>query len=80
MVSIHGPLRELIMDGEPGIATDAASRDYLRRNGITYVPRSPEQQVSHMDRRGGRLRDTIHRVVARCEQAGITVEAKLILG
>ena len=53
------PIRKLIMEGESGIATAEASRNYLRRNGITYVPRAPEQQVSHMDRRGALLRDTV---------------------
>ena len=67
-VSIHGPMRELIRDGESGIATDEAAPNYLRRNGITYVPRALEHQVSDIDRRGALLRDTVHRVVTQCEQ------------
>ena len=32
--SIHGPMRELIMDGEGGVATEETARNYLRRIGI----------------------------------------------
>ena len=59
-VSMHGPMGELIMDGESVIATDEAARSYRRRNGITYVPRALAQQVCHIDRRGALLRDTLH--------------------
>ena len=59
-VSIHGPMRKLTMDGESDIATDEAARYNLRRNGITYVPRAPAQQVSHIECRGALLRDTVH--------------------
>ena len=78
-VSIHDPMRELIRDGESGIATDEATPNYLRRNGTTYVPRALEHQVSDIDRRGALLRDTVHRVVTQCEQEGITVEFTYIM-
>ena len=47
--------------------------------GIQYVPRAPEQQVSHIDRRGALLRDSIHRVTTQCQSEGLTVEFKHIL-
>ena len=51
-VGIHGPTRELIMDGEAGLASSGIAKQYYDRHGIKFVPRAKEQQVSHIDRRG----------------------------
>ena len=47
---------------------------------IRYVPRTPEQQAAHIERRGALLRDTMHREAAQCEHAGSTVDLKHVLG
>ena len=66
-VGVHGPMRELIRDGESGIARAELARQYDDRHGIKCVPKAKEQQVAHIDRRGELLRDTTHRVTPQCE-------------
>ena len=78
-VSIHGPMRELIMDGEARLAVSHEAKQYYERHGIRFAPRAKEQQVAHIDRRGALLRDTIHRVSTQCEAEGLNVEFKQIL-
>ena len=65
-VGIHGPMRELIIGGEAGLAAAGSAKQYYGQHGIKFVPRAKEQQVAHIDRRGALLTDTIHRVVAQC--------------
>ena len=78
-VGIHGPMKELIMDGEAGLAASAHAKQYYERHGIQFIPRAKEQQVAHIDRRGALLRDTLHRVTAQCKTEGLDIEFKQIL-
>ena len=66
-VSIHGPMRELLMDGEAGLTISHVAKQCYERPGVKLVPRAKEQQVFHIDRRGALLRDTIHRVSTQRE-------------
>ena len=72
-------MRELIMDGDAGLAATGSAKQYYDQHGITFVPRAKEQQVAHIDRRGALLRDTIHRVVTQREAEGLDVEFNHIL-
>ena len=78
-VGIHGPLRELITDGEAGLAAAGRAKQFCDQHGIKFVPRAKEQQVAHIDRRGALLRYTIHRVVTQREAEGLDIEFKHIL-
>ncbi|MFM7983192.1 MAG: hypothetical protein ACKPKO_28115, partial [Candidatus Fonsibacter sp.] len=78
-VGIHGPMKELIMDGEAGLASSGYANMYYDRHDIQFVPRAKEQQVAHIDRRGALLRDTLHRVTTQCESEGLEIEFKQIL-
>ena len=78
-VGIHGPMIELIMDGEVGLAVSGHAKQYYDRHGIQFIPRAKEQQVAHIDRRGALLRDTLHRVTTQCETEGLEIEFKQIL-
>ena len=78
-VGIHGPTKELIMDGEAGLAASAHAKQYYERHGIQFIPRAKEQQVAHIDRRGALLRDTLHRVTTQCKTEGLDIEFKQIL-
>ena len=40
-VRVHGPMKELIMDGELGLAASAKAETYFARHGIKFVPRAP---------------------------------------
>ena len=64
-VSVHGPMKELIMEGELGLARDEEAKKYYKRKGITFVPRAPKQHIAHIDRRTALLRDTLHRVATQ---------------
>jgi hypothetical protein len=48
-VGIHGPMRELIMDGEAGLAASGSAKQYFDRRGIKFAPHAKEQQVAHID-------------------------------
>jgi len=76
-VSVHGAMKELIMDQETGISNPMKSareqnqgKAYFDAKAIKYVPRAKEQHIGHIDRRGALLRDTIHRVVEQCKLEG----------
>ena len=78
-VGVHGPVKELIMDGESCMARAELAKPYYDRHGIKFVPRAKEQQVAHIDRRAGLLRGTIHRVTTQCQAEGLDIEFKHIL-
>ena len=61
-VSIHGPPKELIVDGESGIARSEQTRAYLHRKGIKLHARGKDQHARYVERRGALLRDQIHRI------------------
>ena len=44
-ISIHGPMQELIMDGESGIAASARAGSLLSRLGIKFIPRAPSNML-----------------------------------
>ena len=37
-VGIHGPMRELIMDGEAGLAAAGSAKQYYDQHDIMFVP------------------------------------------
>ena len=71
-ISIHGPMRELIMDGERGVAASARAGSFLSRLGIKYIPRAPQQHARIIERRGKLLRDVIHRIDGQLSTEGLT--------
>ena len=70
-ISIHGPMKELIMDGESGVAASALAGSFLSRLGIKYIPRAPQQHARIVERRGALLRDVIHRIDAQLKIEGL---------
>ena len=70
-LTIHGPMKELITDGESGIVASQRTRDFLSRKGITLHPRGKDQHARFVERRGALLRDTIHRVEGQLQEEGL---------
>ena len=70
-VSVHGAPKELIVDGESGIAVSAQTAQYLARKGITLHQRAKDQHARYVERRGALLRDTIHRIESQLEEEGL---------
>ena len=54
-------MRELITDGESGVAASARAGSFLSRLGIKFIPRAPQQHACIVERRGALFRDVIHR-------------------
>ena len=64
-------MKELIMDGESGVAASALAGSFLSRLGIKYIPRAPQQHARIVERRGALLRDVIHRIDAQLKIEGL---------
>ena len=71
-ITIHGPMKELIIDGERGIAESFRAGSFLTRLGIKLQPRAPQQHAPHIERRGQLLRDVLHKIDAQLQIEGIT--------
>ena len=78
-VGIHGPMKELILDGESGIVISELTNTSLRRHGIQLRPRAKDQHAGFVERRGALLRDTVHRIESQLEEEGIVVPFEQIL-
>ena len=71
--SIHGPMTELVTDGESAIAKANETDAYCKQKGIKLKVRAPAQQIPVIDRRGALLRDNLHRVTTQCELEGLDI-------
>ena len=71
-VSIHGPMKEFIIDGETAIAKGWETREYFKRKGIKEVIRATGMHARFIERRGALLRDTLHRIDTQLAEEGIT--------
>ena len=71
-LTTHGPMRELITDGESGIVTSDKTKAWLSRKGIKLCPRGKDQHARFIERRGALLRDQVHRVETQMEEEGIS--------
>ena len=71
-ITIHGPMKELISDGETAIAEALSSGLFLARHGIKLCPRATDQHARYIERRGAIVRDQIHRTDAQLEHESIT--------
>ena len=78
-VQVHGPMKELFIDGETGIVASDLSNTYLRRQSIQLRVRAKDQHARFIERRGARLRDQIHRTEAQLEVEGLKIPFPLVL-
>ena len=69
----HGPMKELICDGERGLAVSQTTEKYFKSKGTTFRERAPQQHARIVERRGALLRVSIHRVQEGMEQERIDV-------
>ena len=70
-ITIHGPMRKLIMDGASGVAASARAGSFLSRLGIKFIPRAPQRHARIVERRGALFRDVILRTDAQLEIEGL---------
>ena len=71
-VSIHGPMREFIIDGETALAKGWLPREYFKEKGINVIIKPPGSHAKYIARRGALTRDVLHRVMIQLEKDGIT--------
>eukprot|EP00438_Fugacium_kawagutii_P035880 Skav204682 [mRNA] locus=scaffold1284:96116:106049:- [translate_table: standard] len=69
-VSIHGPMQQLISDGESGLTSERVQA-LLRRQGILVKVRAPGQHARFIERRGAILRVTLHCLDSQLMREGI---------
>ena len=70
-VQVHGPMKELFIDGETGIVASDLSNTFLRRQSIQLRVRAKDQHARLIERRGALLRDQIHRTESQLEVEGL---------
>ena len=58
-MSIHGPMQQLITDGESALTSDRVQAQ-LKRQGTLVKVRAPGQHARFIERRGAILRVTLH--------------------
>ena len=78
-VQVHGPMKELFIDGETGIVASDLSNTYLRRQSIQLRVRAKDQHARFIERRGALLRDQIHRTESQLEVEGLKVPFPQVL-
>ena len=71
-VSTFGPMKELIIDGETGLASEECAA-YLDRKGITRRPRAPNQHAQFAERRGGLLKEQLNRSASQLRTEGYVI-------
>ena len=70
-VKRHGPMQELIMDGERGIAASELAGRFFARLGIKLHLKGKEQHAFYIERRGALLRDCVHRIKSQLHEEGL---------
>jgi hypothetical protein len=71
-ISIHGPFKFLIVDGERGLTSQAA-HDYLKMHGIQLKTRARGQHAQIVERRGAILRHAMHLIEEQLTKEGVTI-------
>ena len=70
-VSHHGPMKELIVDGETALAKGWESREYFARKGIKEIVRASGQHARFIERRGALLREVLLKIDTQLTAEGI---------
>ena len=73
----HGPMEELVIDGEGGLNTERA-RAKLRLEGIKLTTRAPGQHASTAERAGQLIRLVIHLMIEQMVKEGIKLPIKMV--
>ena len=77
-ISIFGPFKYLVVDGEKGILGMEA-KPFFDRHGITVRTRAPDQHARMIERRGAILRHAMHCAEEQLMREGLTVQMSDLL-
>jgi hypothetical protein len=78
-ISIHGPMQELIIDGESGVTTSTIMENELKARGIKLNVRAVKQHANYIERRGAILRQSMHAMEGQLKREHITISFAVLL-
>ena len=78
-VGIHGPMTQLIIDGESDIAHSEYCEKELKARGIDLKIRAPQQHARYIERRGALLRATLHSTEEQLKREGVATPIGVLL-
>ena len=76
-VGTHGPMTELIVDGERGVGNSHTFTNELKARGIKLHIRAPNQHARYIERRGALLRHALHVIEDQLKREGTRVSFPL---
>ena len=76
-IGIHGPMEELVIDGEGGLNADRAKAT-LKAEGIKLTTRAPGQHASTAERGGQLIRLVIHLMIEQMVKEGVNLPIELV--
>ena len=78
-ISTHGPMQELIVDGESGVTRSADMERELKARGIKLTVRAVSQRAHYIERRGAVLRQTLHAMDDQLKRENVRVSFAVLL-
>jgi len=75
----HGPMTELITDGESGVVESTTFQNELKARGIKLQVRAPQQHARYIERRGALLRHGMHVIESQLKREGVAVSFATLL-
>ena len=75
-VSIHGPMKELLVDGERGLVTAGTAHQYFQQRGIKLQVRAPHQHARFVERRQALLGEVLRRGDSQLVDEGLLANNK----
>ena len=77
-ISIFGPMKELIIDGETCVRKSEEFPAFCSRWSITYIPRPPQSHVAIIDRRTALWKECWHKALSQLKKEGIQIHPVLL--
>ena len=75
----HGPMTELIVDGETGVTESHMFQGEMKARGIKLTVRAPQQHARYIERRGALLRHSMHVIEDQLKREGVAVTFATLL-
>ena len=78
-ITIHGPMEELIVDGESGVTVSHVMEKELKARNIRLTVRAVNQHARYIERRGAILRQAMHSIEGQLKREHVTVSFAVLL-
>ena len=73
-ISTHGPMSELIVDGETGVVQSQVMDRELKARGIKLTVRAVKQHARYIERRGALLRQSMRAIEEQLKRENVRVQ------